>query len=297
MQVTRVYSGYWGGALVNARGGFRDVSALRSFLNKDPADINSSRLITGMETILTAVGYRGVLGNWVLPPHQPQTADQHQIYQICAQLFSFIAPRAEQFIPDKVSCMRSDFLGQAPIYDVNYTFAGVDRAELSDGSDSELELESHAPRRLPKKIFDIKKDSGTNTWVGAAHLAGVPVRASVSGTVTLSLAATAALLQQPGTLLSEETAHLLAGVLFIPTYERGDYHSIAETAAGVQTYVATKTVRQAGNNSGPVLSPQAAFRSGLNLMAEATNPLYRPSMKQLNHALIRSTLHVAYTPN
>lgn len=261
------------------RGGFANAQSLKKFLNKNPTTIPSSRLITGIETLLTDISYKSLFFPKGLTPNQKA------IHKLCTQIKTKFAPCLDLKCPDKY-----DMWSYA-----NTTFnpktecSGGERGELSDVSDAESEHDMPIQERLPKQAFPkIKKDGNTRTWVYAAQLGNIPIRYSISGTACLNLAAAEWLLSDVKNISKE--LELLAGAVIIPTYHRADYHSVAEVMAGVQHQIDHRFKRDLA-----LLQPQEALSRGLHLIAEATDPQFQDRIKLLSKVVIQSTTHVEYT--
>jgi hypothetical protein len=70
------------------------------------------------------------------------------------------------------------------------------------------------------------------SWVGAAHGANVPIRADTSGTATLTAIGLRALASETLQSDSKSTKHFNSLCILAP-FEFGDYHTIAESQAGL----------------------------------------------------------------
>ncbi len=277
-----------GGTSKYARGGFRSVEELRSFLEKPSESIHVSRLITGLETLLPAMGYRALRVDWAEPPFEPVTKEQKVMYRLCSNAKSYFPPRSAKSYPDKEYCINRD-----SSHELANEFQGSLREDLSDASDSESDIPANG-ERLPRAKF-YKTHQNAETWVHAAKRGNISVRLGVSGTVGLSLAVAEMLLKEsdPNTEVTQKELELLIGAIFIPTYVRGDYHSIAETISGAQHYLAYR--QQCKKPVKAVLSPQEAFGKGLELLTQAVDTPYKDLLGDLSENLLRNTQYVPYT--
>ena len=262
-----------------ARGGFANATDLRHFLEKDPKSLSSSRLITGLETLLTAISYRSINARWVKAPYLPETNDQKAVFKICGVIYPHIVPLLASAYPDKDYCVMGDYYQTNPQkIDNQEAFVGPQRDELSDGSDCESPVKR--PPRIPSKIFKkTKKQKETLTWVCAAQAGNVPIRYAPSGTITLSLAAASALLGYNPRESNVRELELLAGMLLIPTYERGDYHTIAETTAGSDYFLSHQVT--APSRISKIQNPKKAFTRGIDLMAQSVDIPYKAAIENL----------------
>jgi hypothetical protein len=173
-------------------------------------------------------------------------------------------------------------------------FLSAIREEISDASDTE---ELPPPRRNHVHIFKKTKEGGDSlSWVGAAHAGNIPIRASLSASACLSLQVALFLLTEKNTDEPIQTPRdtiidLLTGAIFIPTYLRADYHSIAETAAASLLY---KKQTHPKPTEIPLIGPQDAFHLGFQLMEQAANPDYKIAIHDLTRAILERTIPVEY---
>lgn len=281
-----------GGSSMNARGGFKDARQLREFLQNQPDTISSSRLITGLHTLLTAIAYRALHHTRTIAPYSPQTLDQRNIDALYngahPNFYDYSAPDHSESYCDSRTSLAG---GQYPHYDPNTQLISNPREEISDGSDTE---DLPAPRRLGGMVFWKRSNNRCTTWAGAAHEGNVPVRLGISGTTLHSLAVIEWLFGKAPGKLEIKTLELLVATLIIPTYHRGDYHTIAETSAAFQHFVAT---RPGGNASNAVLSPQQALKRGLELMERAVTNLYQMDIRSLGSEILSETVDIPYVSN
>jgi hypothetical protein len=264
------------GSSMNARGGFVDAVSLQKFLSQSPQTISSSRLITGLNTILTAIIYRD--NSYSIEDSRIKTQNVKQMmgfikggYPDCYEVLGY-----EASYPDS----RMSALGRegnfSKILDAkDYFKAEATRAELSDASDMEEDLPKQ--KRIREEYFLHKNYNGTSpTWMSSAKASGVPIRAGISGTALSCLEKIEWLFGFPSRrCLFQEDLRSLAGILIVAPMLRGDYHSIAETSAAIQHYMAH---RPGGDTSSAFLSPQEVYRKGLELMVKSSDEQYREDM-------------------
>ncbi|ARB91242.1 hypothetical protein [Legionella longbeachae] len=275
-----------GGASAMARGGFKNAQNFKNFLNTDPKKISPSRLITGIESVLTAIGYRMINADWAIAPFDPlndpmSTEEQKLMQHTVIGLRDYVSAikdfEDKHHLVDSINAVYKnrwfDDVGQATIYDAQDIIQNaVDVSEASEADQEDLLPQTPLPERKFQRYND-----GTNlSWIGAADESNVPVRAHTSGTAPLTLAAMDAVLSsQGGPDYSHDTQdrdklRTLAGALIIPTFLRGDFHSIAETYAGVEYYVEARSKKATGSTvTIQPIQPSDAFRGALKLMGNA----------------------------
>jgi len=224
-------------ATKEARGGFKHSEELRKFLERDPKQMLSSRLITGLETLTAALAHFAI-GRNIENEDRFLLEDRKAVRSLCQD------SQAEQvpMVSDTYPC-RYDSMITGPSSDSGRTITGPQREEISDssGDDQEGEVRVKTQRRqLSARHFRCVVEE-KETWVAQAQKEGVAFRCSVSGTTPLALKVMDWLL---GDSLDgcnkEEALTLLTGVLIIPTYIRGDFHSVAEVATGYQHFISWK---------------------------------------------------------
>ena len=251
-----------------SRGGFVNVQSLRNFFSRDPQTLSSSRLITAIDTLTTCIAYRVINAHWAPGPTVPDDSipDAKRLYELLRS----------QFLVALVPCIYDDSYNAMTFDTVN----DVERSKkdnmlevsplevLSDASDVEDEREKQPRTRLDKEVFRVKIDVSRDemSWPAAAHKGGVAIRGHVSGTTPLALAVVNHLYEINKNTWSQHDDNLrkLAGALLVPSYERGDYHSVAEVACGVEYYL------QAKKGEKPcLLSPQKSLMLGMSYMTSA----------------------------
>jgi hypothetical protein len=290
-----------GGSSKETRGGFLNVSSLRAFLNRDPQGVSSSRLITGIETLLSAIAYRKFCSEHQhrTLPIRPQTPAQQAVFNLFSTLQCHF-PELETAYSDRRYCIKATYSSSESYppkfcdYNPMMEFFTPTREEISDASDAE-ELPPFK-KLLPAIVFrKQKKTEDSLTWVGAAHAGNIPIRCAISASVCICLETALWLLQKvPETTVTasqHKIIELLTGALFIPTYFRADYHSIAETAAGSLFY---KKYTQKNHSEVPFIGPKDALQVGLQWMAQAIDPQYQEAINNRVTAILKETLYVDY---
>lgn len=288
------------GASRDARGRFKDAASFRQFINTDPAHLSPSRLMTGLSTVMHAISYRAMRSDKGLEPIFPIPGfllnDINDLIQI---VHKYVVSDHSSRYPDSRDCVVEQYdAASSPKQDQDEDhFLAPLRDELSDVSDSE---DNQPTPRICGQLYRKTGKGGKKTWVGVAKMSGVDVRASISASALLCLAAIEAFLAPERTinsvcvrrklkLLDTDTLSLLAGTLIIPTYHRADYHSIAETGAAVQHYLAER----AGQKDA-VLTPRQAFAKGLDLMTQCVDAPYQEPARELSKATLATTREVPF---
>ncbi|MCS5710676.1 hypothetical protein [Candidatus Berkiella aquae] len=267
-----------GGSRDMARGGFKNAQTFKAFLNKDPRKMSPSRLITGLETVATAIGYRMIHANWSLPPTNPNdpmqnaTPAQKQMNELIQKIrFTngdvIMPPIGEAYVNRGF-----DDVARSPISlddDIDIEAEDVSEASDLDGIDEEVVLPA---QKLPARVFQKHNDHALS-WPAAALKSNIDVRAHTSGTAPLALSAIEGVLgyNRSGKLLTkEEELRKLSGALLVASFLRGDFHTPAETQAGVEHYISEKKKRKNPSLKTQLLQPKAAFTLALNSMSEAS---------------------------
>ncbi len=276
-----------------SRGRFKDGGSFKSFFDADPKIIPPSRLITGLETIATAISYRALDANWAAPPINPYP-NQHPEESLMHRKIKALFPK-DIFVP----CIGAAYNMRDEDQINNNPFSTSTEQknqvqffpdDISDVSDAEYPSAETRPKELlPVRSFKEKPILGMpqHTWPAGAHHGNIPSRSHVSGTAPLVLGVINRLFAIKGHSWIEQDNNVrkLAGAILCPTYERGDFHTIAETAAGTEYYL---EARQPGNTKS-ALSPQEAFKCALQHMTSATEEELHAILKKISPLLISKT--------
>lgn len=265
-----------GGSSEMARGGFQDsptktaAQKFREFLETDPKTIPPQRLITGIETIGTAMGYRAIKASWVEPPFIPETPDQKLIYEKISEI---MLNKLTRPIGEIYTARFKDDLAVNP--------SGGSREIIGQPEDVSSASENEEEDHIPRKKIDLRKyrnevRPGYYSWIGAAVAGGIDVRGHTSGTCPLTLAAIDGLCStgngpQKKWLEDNSNFNALAGALTIATFQRGDYHSIAETAAGVNHYLVERAIKHGEDVENIPMQPYDAFKYGMSMLVQASS--------------------------
>jgi hypothetical protein len=288
------------GSSINSRCGFRDVHALREFLRTDPHTIPPSVLMSKLETILTAIGYRSIRASWTQKPHHAgeiagrwRTArriDRSMAHRVCAIGDSYPERGSEEIAdasPETTPCSFEEC-------------AGYQREEISDTSEGE----SLAPARLPAHKFHRYKDLPAGaprelTWPGAAWDAGIPIRSKTSGTLPLAFAAALKILRDtlPGEAWVRDPGELArtVGSMLIACFHRGDFHTFAESAAGVQHFLSEQAHQDDTVEIPSAIHPREALIKAFEWMNAGMDPAYREDVARVANARMQEVrTDVAY---
>lgn len=267
-----------GGSSEMSRGGFQDSSTktaaqkFREFLEADPNTIPPQRLITGIETIGTAMGYRAIHASWVEPPFTPQTPDQQLMDD---KIKEVMGDKLTKPIGMIYTARAKDDLVANP--DPSYKGREIMGEQEDVSSASENEDEDQLPRkRLDSRKFRSDVRPGHSSWIGAAVDGGIEIRGHTSGTCPLTLSAIDGLCSSgkgpKSTWLDEQSNfEALAGALTVAPFQRGDYHSIAETAAGVNHYLVERAIKRGEDLTNTPLQPYDAFKYGMSMLVKASS--------------------------
>jgi hypothetical protein len=213
------------------------------------------------------------------------------MFAICAQVLPFLVPDAAQNYPDRRDCVSGSVrTPEDRTIHPSLEFYSDFRQEISDVSGGE---ETFTPRRPPqKKFLRVSPSCKSPTWVSCANQGGISVRTAVSSSITIALSTIEWLFNwhyQKG--LHSKCIEMFAGVIFLPTYIRSDYHTLGETAAGLKHYLSS---RRDSDQDEAVLSPKDALAEGLRVMNLALDPKYQKEFEIISSKIIHSARHVSY---
>ena len=283
-----------GGIVPGARGRFESVQILRRFLARDPKTIASSRLISGLNMILTALCYRSHGNPKSLPPIGPETVEQKSLFDTISAMFSYSVPdHSERYLDSRSSMIASktyqDFLSFKGRAKQQEEVTAPFREEISDASGSDID-ESCFKYRTKGGVFS-PFFRGQVSWAGVAAQENVPIRAGISATALGVLTTIEWLFGEEPGKLSSHALELFVGTLLIPVMHRGDFHSIAEIAAAFDHYIKE---RSPDSSRTEVLSPRQALEKGLELMIRAMDQRYQGSAEVLCKASLENTRSIGY---
>lgn len=266
-----------GGSSEMARGGFQDsktqtaAQKFREFLKTDPSTIPPQRLITGIESIATAMGYRAIHAAWVSPPFTPETPDQQ-----------IMDNKIKEVMGDKLTKPIGAIYTARAKDDLVVSPSPGSREIIGEQEDVSSASENEEEDQIPRKSIDTRKfrsevRPGHYSWIGAAVDGGVEVRGHTSGTCALTLSAIDGLCssgkKEPrSTWLDDKTNfEALAGALTVAPFQRGDYHTIAETAAGVNHYLVERAIKKGEDIDNTPMKPYDAFKYGMSMLVKASS--------------------------
>lgn len=274
-----------------ARGGFENAKHFKTFFAKNPQEISSSRLITAIDTITTAIAYRTIGASWTIPPHNPNILMPG--YDMQKKLKATFIKGFIDIIYEKAYTAR-EFDIQDGDDSNNNIEALADNVSVVSDIDDEPKAKSSRRMELPNKTYRTKiYPSDVNyTWPGAAALGNIPIRSHVSGStpMVLSIIETFYKKYKNRWFSSGQKAKMLAGALLIPAYERGDFHTVAETAAGIEYYIETK------NSQPQTYGPRTCLQKGLDAMVEATDKRLQPHLEIVSKHIMAQTKYLPCAP-
>lgn len=273
-----------GGSSDMARGGFHDghgLTAAQKFkaflgLSKEELIHHPQKLITAIETIATAMGYRAIHATWAVTPFEPETPAQRLMDE---KIQNMIHDKLTKPIGAIYTARSEDDLIAHPCDDSIEILAR--QGDVSSASDCELE-DQRPIKQLDSRKFRNEVIQGHLSWIGAAVKGGISVRGHISGTCPLTLSAIDGLCstgsdpEKSQWLNLDRNFNSLAGAVVVATFERGDYHSIAETAAGVNHYLVERAIKQGIKRVNTPMEPYDAFEYGTYMLVAAS-----PTMKAL----------------
>ncbi len=237
---------------------------LRKFLSTNPHTISPQKLISKIESLTTSMGYRFVCMESTEPPCKPRTEEENAMLQRLQELMQdYMVPRIGDIYTDRDSDNKPQ-----PSSETVTTLA----PDISSATDSD-----EAAQKPKERVADIHFRKNITkehlSWLGAAHDSGVHIRAHVSGSAPLTLAAIESLfafeteeVKASDWFCSNENAKKMSGAIIIATFERGDFHSVAESCAGVYHYL-----NERDDQDNFPMQPHQAFAEGLALLALAAS--------------------------
>ncbi|WP_318473052.1 magnesium transporter MgtE N-terminal domain-containing protein, partial [Photobacterium leiognathi] len=238
------------GSSATSRGGFNDSNSLRTFLEQQPSTISSSRMLTGIESIATAMAYRSIEAHWVDGSSLPTNTDSKLMHET---IMNVVAPYKVRNI-NEVYCEKECERRNRPFQ--FHVITTSDR-RMSDASDCDESVK--LPKESNPLYIATRKARGGFSWVGSAEASNINVRSHVSGTAPLTLAAISGLL---GDYKFDKQA--LFGAIILPQYLRGDYHSFAEGGAGIHHFM-----KESHGLRSNALHPKEALRYSYDCMISA----------------------------
>ncbi len=252
-----------GGSRKTSRGGFANVGELREFLHSNPEDIPSGSLITGLETISTAIGYRAIGSKLTEAPFVPKTPSQKKMYDVVSEITNgervcAIGAIYRQRGSDRVVSHKA---GENVILcEQDHTLSNS-KGKRNLGQPNE---------RIPSAQFKVTSENHQPSWISEAADNSIYVRNHVSGTAPLSLAAVTGLLRD--TLTDEKEARDLYTALLLPQFLRSDYHSLAETQAGIDHFVAERKHKlDRTQPRSKIIDPKTAQQRAMQAMCNASS--------------------------
>lgn len=276
------------GGAPTARGSFNSAAHFNYFFSLNPQRLSSSRLITALESIITAIAYRAIDASWTLGPVHPSVYQDGFI----------IRQKIHRMFDKKVISDVNRGYPLRTMENIHSTLAlksqsivthPDDDSDVSD--DDECVPKKKLNRALPSRHFRVRLHSKNKkkTWPAAACDGNIPIRAHVSGTCPISLSVIETLYERNGCdwFTHDKHASALAGALLMPTYERGDYHTIAETTAGLLHYLEER----AGIDFS-VHSPRECLMRGLGCIADATEGELKTVLDFVSRYVLSKTTEV-----
>lgn len=280
------------GGAPSARGGFKDSTSFREFLNKPPDELSSSRLITAIDTISTAIGYRAIGASWATPPCFPTATDAaYNLYQKMKNKFhAKIVP----FIGEKTYTTRDlDMYSSPKKPNISASYIGVEPDNISEASSVAYVEEKLPLQTLTGKDFRIAigSESDGYTWPAAAFYGNIPIRAHVSGSAPIALSVISTLYEDRGDawFQHEDNVKTFSGAVIIPSYERGDFHSVVETAAALEYFLDCRKQQVPKTRS-----PKTCLQTGLDCMVSAVSESFKSAISIITTDMMSMTTSEQY---
>lgn len=244
------------------RGGFNNPDQFKRFLEQDASKIQSSRLITGIESILTCIIYCRIRYD-TFYNHDP--------------LFSF-KKLITNLVPDIVPHISETYIDREDdkldyYHDGQKNIAVIYPPDISEASGEDVPAFPTA--KLGVKAYKTDNGNGNLTFPGAALKNNISICGHVSGTAPSTLSAVDGLLSYDGSDVTDILPTLgdyqkLAGAMFAAPYLRANFHTPAETHVGLIFYLDCMKFNIDVNNI-EIIQPRDAFIGGLELLYSAAN--------------------------
>lgn len=248
-----------GGSRNTCRGGLVNAAELRAFLNTNPNDLPSAQLISQLESLVSAIAFRVSSNPAQELPIQPETPAQKEMYDAIREITDGQLVRSINRVYTQRAADRMPG-------DHNRIVCEQD-VDLSDDEDDVFRGQPN--NRIPPGQFKLMSDNGKPSWVFEAKLQGIEVINHVSGTTPLAISVAMGLLrgaseQHAAILENENEAREFCTALLMPKFLRSNYHSLAETQAGIEHFFAERYQRQS-----VVISPKEAEQRAYQAMSQA----------------------------
>lgn len=274
-----------------ARGGFKDAKSFKVFFQKDPEKITTSRLITAFDTLTTAIGYRAIDRDSGHPPIKPDPSQPG--YTMYTKIHALLDGKFQPYPEEKTYSARGFDWYESPgdSDTVQGSYIETEADVVSDASDVEDEEERQPGAPVAGIRFHqiLAPGMEKESWPAAASRGGIPIRAHLSGTVPLALTVLEQLYAISGEtwFQYDDNVRKLSGAIFLPAYERGDFHTIAETAGSVAYFLQSR----AKVNSLPI-PPKQCLQIGLEYMQSATEDEIQKIIKASSDFILSNTVDI-----
>lgn len=262
------------------------VEKFKEFLEQNPNEKKPQQLLTKIQSILNAMATL-VINNC---PEIIGQSDMSQ-FDMNDKVFDLMelkmVRRVREAYPSRLSDIDPD---------KNDPFFTAEQEVASSASEVEAE-DRYSPNAPSVKFFKKSQDKQVISWPEAAAESGVPIRAHVSATVALLLPALEGLyddgkIEEKSWFQNDENAKMLAGALLLPTLERANFHTSAETAAGVIFYLNERAMlKENVQRINKPLAPDEAFKVALEMLESAANDQVSEKQKMSLKQAIKITKH------
>ncbi|WP_420421384.1 hypothetical protein [Simkania sp.] len=194
------------------------IQNLSHFDEVQDFDKNFAQYAADLDTLFTAIGYRAIGPSWIKNTHEPSERIKALVGDFRGSGFLIPALGAKEFPNRSADDAKNS---QAPI-----------AFEIPMGTQEKLHNQEEEKEGLPSRLFTF------DSYVAKGLSHGIPMRAHTSGSAPLTLAAQRFVLEVNQTQLGESELVQTGGIL-CATYDLGDFHTFAETAAGIAHYYQT----------------------------------------------------------
>ncbi|MFZ4077530.1 MAG: hypothetical protein ACOYKA_06050, partial [Legionellaceae bacterium] len=216
-----------------------------------------------------AMAYRKIHATWVEPPFEPVTVEQKKMDE---KIKDMLKDSLQGPIGEVYSTRSEEFIHDSQ--DEGDNAITMEQDDISSASD--VDEEDRQPQHKTRALsFRRYVSDGRSSWVDLAHRQKIPCRANTSGTAALTLAAIDGLYRSGSTpsawFQDDDNARMLSGALVIATYDRGDFHTLAETATGIEHFLVERAKKTDPSLVNQPVQPREALISALDSLKSASS--------------------------
>lgn len=249
-----------------SRGGFRTPQELRAFLQTPANKIPASRLLTGIATIAAAMGYRAAKLTFAKNP-VPITFEQKKMAALIDKIVGRekVDPINKAYKERAEDDIKPEAINGRKINPKNVMMI---RANMVSHASHVVGDAKRQMQPLPNRFFRKYINGSKPSWLKRALNQGIKVRAHTSGSAPLACSAIKGLLRNStgSYQVSGQDAIDLYTTLFLPHFHRSDFHSLAETQAGIDYFVQEQKHQKYGGPRPVAEGPATALRRAIKAM-------------------------------